>query len=62
MMEYASDFTGVNDANVDAARKGLQFRALLEPLQASFTAIEKCDKPVIAVIHGACIGGGIYIH
>ena len=28
-------------------------------LQSAFTAIEKCRKPVIAAIHGACIGGGI---
>jgi enoyl-CoA hydratase len=28
-------------------------------LQASITAVEKCRKPVIAAIHGCCIGGGV---
>ncbi|HOX16392.1 MAG TPA: enoyl-CoA hydratase-related protein [Smithellaceae bacterium] len=28
-------------------------------LQESMTAIEKCRKPVIAAIHGHCIGGGV---
>uniref|UniRef100_A0A914ZDJ1 Uncharacterized protein n=1 Tax=Panagrolaimus superbus TaxID=310955 RepID=A0A914ZDJ1_9BILA len=27
--------------------------------QKAFRAIEECPKPVIAAIHGACIGGGI---
>ncbi|KAG5520566.1 hypothetical protein RHGRI_033220 [Rhododendron griersonianum] len=30
-------------------------------MQDTITAIERCRKPVIAAIHGACIGGGIDI-
>ncbi|XP_061364179.1 delta(3,5)-Delta(2,4)-dienoyl-CoA isomerase, peroxisomal [Gastrolobium bilobum] len=30
-------------------------------MQDSVTALERCRKPVIASIHGACIGGGIDI-
>jgi len=30
-------------------------------LQASLSAIELCDKAVVAAIHGPCIGGGIDI-
>lgn len=30
-------------------------------MQAAITALELCRKPVIARIHGACIGGGIDI-
>lgn len=30
-------------------------------LQAPITAIEKCSKPVLAAIHGGCIGGGVDI-
>ena len=33
-------------------------RKIIE-LQESMTAIEKCRKPVIAAIHGHCIGGGV---
>lgn len=36
-----------------------KLRQTILQLQSSFTAIEKCRKPVLAAIHGACIGGGI---
>lgn len=32
---------------------------LVRRLQASFTAIEACPVPVIAAVHGWCIGGGL---
>jgi enoyl-CoA hydratase/carnithine racemase len=31
----------------------------IKELQESMSAIEKCRKPVIAAIHGHCIGGGV---
>ncbi len=34
------------------------YRHVLE-LQDCFTAIERCRKPVIAAVHGHCIGGGV---
>jgi len=46
-----------SDADVDVARKALQMKRTLKQYQDSFTAIEKCAKPVIAAIHGACLGG-----
>lgn len=33
----------------------------IESIQACITAIEKCRKPVLAAIHGGCIGGGVDI-
>ena len=36
-----------------------KLRRLILDLQDSFNAIERCRKPVLAAIHGACIGGGI---
>lgn len=33
-------------------------RAILD-LQDTLTSLERCRKPVLAAIHGACIGGGI---
>merc|ERR1712135_44670 len=38
-----------------------KYRTLYEfiKLQAPFTAIEQCHKPVIAAIHSGCIGGGV---
>lgn len=33
----------------------------IEHIQACITAIERCSKPVLAAIHGGCIGGGVDI-
>lgn len=41
----------------DGQRESL--RNIIVQLQASVSAIEKCSKPVIAAVHGACIGGGM---
>lgn len=35
---------------------GLKLQALIAAMQDSFTAITRCRQPVIAAIHGACIG------
>lgn len=33
----------------------------IEGIQDTITAIERCSKPVLAAIHGGCIGGGVDI-
>lgn len=43
----------------DPARKGLRIRNTGKEWQASFTNIAECSKPVVACVHGACIGAGI---
>lgn len=40
---------------------GESLRRQILAMQDSITALERCRKPVIASIHGACIGGGIDI-
>ncbi len=42
-----------------AARSREKLRRLILDLQDTLTSIERCRKPVIAAIHGACIGGGV---
>jgi enoyl-CoA hydratase len=37
----------------------MQLVELIRELQAAFNAIEQCPVPVIAAIHGWCIGGGL---
>ncbi len=44
-----------------AGRREEVLYAKIVELQATVSAIEQCRKPVIAAIHGACIGGGIDI-
>lgn len=41
-----------------AARRA-ELHGLILQLQRSFTAIAECPVPVIAAVHGACIGGGV---
>lgn len=36
-----------------------KLRRTILDLQASTSAIERCRKPVIAAVHGHCIGGGV---
>lgn len=42
-------------------RKREKLRGFIFKLQAAITAIEECRKPVLAAVHGACIGGGVDI-
>jgi len=41
------------------ARSRTDLFALVKQLQRSFTAIADCPVPVIAAIHGWCVGGGV---
>jgi len=47
------------DGTDDVARKGIAFSSKLRQTQACFTAIETCPVPVVAAMHGVCIGAGI---
>ena len=49
---------GGDDAGSAVARRR-RFLDEVKRLQASITAVADCPKPVIAAVHGACIGGGI---
>lgn len=48
-------------APLDPAQRSAHCLEVILWLQAQVTAIEACRKPVIAAIHGACLGGGIDI-
>ncbi|KAJ2081321.1 hypothetical protein H4R24_002440 [Coemansia sp. RSA 988] len=50
-----------HEEGVDVARKGYYHRLYILEFQDAISTIEKCDKPVIAVVHGACLGIGIDI-
>ncbi|WP_440027081.1 crotonase/enoyl-CoA hydratase family protein [Chromobacterium amazonense] len=43
------------------ARKRDKLRRLIIDLQDCVNSLERCRKPVIAAIHGACLGGGLDI-
>ncbi len=46
-------------AHPDGARSRENLRRLILDLQDCLGSIERCRKPVIAAIHGACLGGGL---
>jgi len=41
------------------ARSREKLRHVILDLQDTLTSMERCRKPVLAAIHGACIGGGV---
>lgn len=46
-------------ANDCEGRMRESLRRLVLDLQDTLTSLERCRKPVLAAVHGACIGGGI---
>ncbi len=48
-----------DEPRADHARRIDRLRSTILEMQASFTAIDRCRIPVIAAIHGGCIGGGV---
>lgn len=56
----AGEEQGVRDKSLtDGARISERNLRSIKLMQGAFTSLEDCRKPVIAAIHGACIGGGI---
>ncbi|CAG8446400.1 5662_t:CDS:10 [Ambispora gerdemannii] len=50
---------GLNTSETDPARSSHMTRLNILRLQDSFNSIEQCDKPVIAIVHSHCVGGGV---
>ncbi|XP_072634699.1 delta(3,5)-Delta(2,4)-dienoyl-CoA isomerase, mitochondrial-like isoform X3 [Canis lupus baileyi] len=57
LMDMASEI--LQPQGDDVARTSWNLRNLITRYQETFSVIEKCPKPVIAAIHGACIGAGV---
>jgi len=47
------------DSSSSRASQNLKLYRTIKDLQDCFTTIERCRKPVIAAVHGKCIGGGV---
>lgn len=43
----------------DPGRKGFHIKKIIDDWQGSMSAPENCHKPVIASLHGFCVGGGV---
>jgi enoyl-CoA hydratase len=55
----ASHDRGSGDGPPSMAVRAVAGRAAVKRLQQSISAVADCPKPVIAAIHGYCIGGGV---
>lgn len=51
--------THSSGAGSSRATQSFKLYRTIKDLQDCFTAIERCRKPVIAAVHGKCIGGGV---
>jgi len=59
LKEASTGILGSGNGEVSQGKRSDDtYRHVLE-LQDCFTAIENCRKPVIAAVHGHCIGGGV---
>ncbi|CAJ1066113.1 delta(3%2C5)-Delta(2,4)-dienoyl-CoA isomerase, mitochondrial [Xyrichtys novacula] len=57
LMDMASDV--LQPRGDDMARISWNLRKTIAKYQETFSVIERCPKPVVVAIHGACVGGGV---
>lgn len=50
---------GLRPDGLEPGRRGEELRRRILDLQDTITALERCRKPVLAAISGACIGAGL---
>lgn len=58
-LDLKESATVLGGAEGDPARAREKLRRHILSLQDAFTAIDTCRAPVIAAVHGACIGAGV---
>lgn len=50
---------GLANRDLEVGRSREHFRRKVKRMQETFNVIDRCRAPVIAVVHGGCIGGGV---
>ena len=58
-MNAAMGMQELKDSAEDPARTAIKFFDVVKPLQEGISSLEKVRVPVIAAIHGYCIGAGL---
>lgn len=59
MADLVPPAAGTSGCDGCPGRRRYRFRSFLFVLQEAMTAFERCHVPVIAAVHGACIGAGV---
>ena len=54
-----SMFSDIGSGDAARLQKPVAFMNMLGRMQHTFSALEECRVPVLAAIHGGCIGGGV---
>jgi len=57
----AAFVSGADISEFERSRTGDSLTEYEQDSERAFAAVESCDKPVLAMIHGFCIGGGLAI-
>ncbi len=57
--EFAANLAMVNTQDIDVGRKAYLIYNAIKNFQNCLNPIEKCHIPVIAAVHGYCLGGGV---
>uniref|UniRef100_A0A8B9JJM1 Delta(3,5)-Delta(2,4)-dienoyl-CoA isomerase, mitochondrial n=1 Tax=Astyanax mexicanus TaxID=7994 RepID=A0A8B9JJM1_ASTMX len=57
LMDMASEI--LQPEGDDTARMAWHVRRIITKYQETFSVIEKCPKPVVVAVHGACVGAGV---
>ncbi|KAM6987953.1 delta(3,5)-Delta(2,4)-dienoyl-CoA isomerase, mitochondrial [Tautogolabrus adspersus] len=57
LMDMASDV--LQPEGDDVSRISWNLRKTITKYQETFSVIERCPKPVVVAVHGACVGGGV---
>ncbi|HZU79098.1 MAG TPA: crotonase/enoyl-CoA hydratase family protein [Acidimicrobiales bacterium] len=55
----SGDASGGGGGRASSAARAVAARAGVLQMQRSVTAVAECPKPVVAAVHGYCIGGGV---
>jgi enoyl-CoA hydratase len=58
-LDLAMAASALSPKSPDPARANEFFRRTVKRMQESFSVIDRCRVPVIAVVQGGCIGGGV---
>ena len=59
LKEMTGEVAGGGGGGGSSASRALSTRRTVRRLQDSISSVEACRKPVVAAIHGLCIGGGV---
>jgi enoyl-CoA hydratase len=58
-LDLAMAASTLSPQSPDAARAREHFRRTVKRMQESFSVVDRCRVPVVAVVQGGCIGGGV---